>query len=67
MKARFYDPQLGRFLQPDSIDPDYEYAQSLNRFSYVLNNPLRYTDPTGRCGEHREAHDGLSSAHASLF
>jgi len=47
MKARFYDPVLGRFLSADSIDPDYGYAQSMNRYSYVLNNPLRYTDPTG--------------------
>jgi hypothetical protein len=49
MKARFYDPLVGRFLQPDSIVPDYANPQSLNRYSYVLNNPLRYTDPTGHC------------------
>lgn len=47
MNARFYDPLVGRFLQPDSIVPDYANPQSLNRYSYVLNNPLRYTDPTG--------------------
>ena len=50
MKARFYNPLLGRFLSADSIDPDYEYAQSLNRYSYVLNNPMRYTDPMGHVG-----------------
>ncbi len=43
-QARFYDPTLGRFLSPDSIVPGYGNPQSLNRFSYVLNNPLRYTD-----------------------
>jgi hypothetical protein len=38
---------LGRFIQPDSIVPEPGNPQSLNRYSYVLNNPLRYTDPTG--------------------
>ena len=40
MKARFHDPMLGRFLSADSIDPNYEYAQSLNRYSYVLTEKL---------------------------
>ena len=42
---------VGRFLQPDSVVPDYADPQSLNRYSYVLNNPLRYTDPTGQWPE----------------
>jgi RHS repeat-associated protein len=52
--ARFYSPTLGRFLSPDTIIPSYANPQSLNRFSYVTNNPLRYTDPTGhrQCEEH---------------
>ena len=29
--------------------PDYKNPQALNRYSYVLNNPLRYNDPTGQC------------------
>jgi len=45
--ARFYSPKLGRFLSPDSIVPGYANPQNLNRFSYTVNNPLRYTDPTG--------------------
>jgi RHS repeat-associated protein len=45
--SRWYDPALGRFIQPDSIVPDPYNPQDLNRFSYVRNNPLRYTDPTG--------------------
>ena len=49
MRARFYDPQVGRFLQPDSVVPDYADPQALNRYSYTVNNPLRYVDPTGRC------------------
>ncbi len=51
--ARFYSPKLGRFLSADTIVPSYADPQALNRYSYVLNNPLRYTDPTGHkpCGD----------------
>ncbi len=49
--ARFYSPKLGRFLSADSIVPGYANPQNLNRFSYVTNNPLRYTDPTGHMEE----------------
>ena len=45
--SRWYDPALGRFIQPDSIVPNPANPQDLNRFSYVRNNPLRYIDPTG--------------------
>lgn len=47
MNGRIYDPNLGRFL---SVDPVFEFptnTQSLNPYSYVLNNPLSMTDPTG--------------------
>jgi RHS repeat-associated protein len=46
-QARFYSPKLGRFLSPDTIVPSYTNPQNLDRYGYVLNNPLRYTDPTG--------------------
>jgi len=46
-RARFYDPALGRFLQPDPIVPEPGNPQALNRYAYVYNNPLRYTDPSG--------------------
>ncbi len=45
--ARPYAPALGRFLQADTIVPNPADPQSLNRYSYVNNNPLRYTDPSG--------------------
>ena len=54
MKARWYSPQLGRFISADSIIPDPLNPQSFNRYSYVLNSPLNYTDPTGHavdCGD----------------
>jgi hypothetical protein len=43
--ARFYDPTLGRFNQPDTITSGG--AQGYDRFAYVSNNPVRYNDPTG--------------------
>ena len=45
--ARYYDPEIGRFI---TADPTIQFPynlQSLNRYSYCLNNPLRYIDPTG--------------------
>ena len=47
MNGRMYDPFLARFLSPDPFIKDATDTQSLNRFSYVLNNPLIYTDPSG--------------------
>ena len=48
-RARFYDPVLGRFLQPDPIVPQPGSPQGLNRYAYVNNNPLCHTDPSGHC------------------
>jgi RHS repeat-associated protein len=45
--ARYYDSTLGRFIQPDTIVPEPGNPQALNRYSYTLNNPLKYTDPSG--------------------
>lgn len=47
MNGRIYDQQLGRFLQADPIIQSPGNAQSWNAYTYVLNNPLAYTDPTG--------------------
>jgi hypothetical protein len=44
-----YDPNLARFVSADTIAPSKNEPQSRNRYSYVLNNPLRFTDPTGHC------------------
>lgn len=47
MNGRMYDPVIGRFIQADPIVQDPFNTQSLNRFSYVMNNPLTATDPSG--------------------
>lgn len=45
--ARWYDPALGRFIQPDTIIPNPGDVAAFDRYAYVLNNPLKYSDPTG--------------------
>ena len=50
MNARIYDPYLGRFLSADPVLPDAGDMQQFNRYSYVTNNPLKFTDPTGNFG-----------------
>ena len=47
MNARLYDPLLGRFLSPDPYVQMPFYSQNFNRYSYCLNNPLRYNDLSG--------------------
>jgi RHS repeat-associated protein len=47
MGARWYDVALGRWISADVIVPEPGNAQSLNRYSWVLGNPLRYIDRTG--------------------
>src|SRR5205823_114958 len=44
--ARYYDPETGRFAQADTVIPGAA-PQAYNRYSYTLNNPLRYVDPSG--------------------
>jgi len=47
MNGRIYDPEIGRFLSADPYIQDPTNLQSFNRYSYVMNNPLSFTDPTG--------------------
>ncbi len=47
MNGRIYDPTLGRFLQADPFIQAPKNSQNYNRYSYVLNNPMSYTDPSG--------------------
>jgi RHS repeat-associated protein len=45
--GRLYDPVLGRFFSPDNYVQMPDNSQNFNRYSYCLNNPLKYTDPSG--------------------
>jgi RHS repeat-associated protein len=47
MNGRLYDPYINRFLSPDNYVQLPTSAQSFNRYSYCLNNPLKYVDPEG--------------------
>ncbi|MFA5971550.1 MAG: FG-GAP-like repeat-containing protein [Lentimicrobiaceae bacterium] len=47
MNGRMYDPVIGRVLSPDPFVSSPNFTQGYNRYSYCLNNPLRYTDPSG--------------------
>ena len=44
--ARYYDPTTGRFISPDTIVPNPTNPQDLNGYTYVNNNPVKYTDPS---------------------
>jgi RHS repeat-associated protein len=47
MNGRIYDPAIGRMMSADPFVQDPTNGQSLNRYAYVINNPLAYTDPNG--------------------
>ena len=47
MNARLYDPLVGRFLSPDPYVQAPDFTQNFNRYSYCLNNPLKYSDESG--------------------
>jgi RHS repeat-associated protein len=50
MNGRVFDPRIGRFVQPDPIVQAPFFSQSYNRYAYVFNSPLSFTDPSGFCG-----------------
>ncbi|MBK9261560.1 MAG: VCBS repeat-containing protein [Polyangiaceae bacterium] len=59
MRGRVYDPNLGRFLTADPFIANPLSGQNWNRYAYVANNPLKYTDPSGFTGEDPAAPPGL--------
>ena len=51
MNARYYLPDVGRFVSADTIVPEATDPQGYNRYSYAYNNPVKYSDPTGHLSE----------------
>ncbi|OMG45289.1 hypothetical protein BK140_33100 [Paenibacillus macerans] len=49
LRARWYDPSIGRFINEDSYEGQIDNPLTLNLYTYTANNPLRYTDPSGHC------------------
>jgi RHS repeat-associated protein len=49
LRARMYDPQVGRFMSRDDVFGAPESPSSLHRYAYVGNNPVNLTDPSGHC------------------
>ena len=47
MNGRMYDPVMSSFLSVDNYVQNPDFSQNFNRYAYCLNNPLKYTDPSG--------------------
>ncbi len=47
LRARYYDPKLGRFINEDTYEGQINNPLTLNLYTYCINNPLIYVDPTG--------------------
>lgn len=67
MNGRIYDPLVGRFLSADNNIQDEYSTQHYNRYSYCLNNPLRYTDPSGWKMKALDESDAAFDAYFSLM
>ncbi len=68
--ARYYASSMGRFLSPDpqgNSYADFSNPQSWNMYAYVLNNPLKYTDPTGMYCDYSDHNDPQSGFDPSQF
>src|SRR5207302_1607655 len=48
LRARWYDPQTGRFLTPDRFGADSRDPRALHRYAFALDNPLNRIDPSGQ-------------------
>ena len=62
MNGRVYDPFLARFLSPDPFVQAPGNPQNYNRYSYALNNPLKFTDPSGYAFKPDDWNKGIGGA-----
>jgi RHS repeat-associated protein len=54
LRARYYQPGLGRFLSADAVQPNAPGTQGYNLYAYVANNPTTWVDPTGHLASYAE-------------
>ena len=65
--GKSFSPYINRFTQPDTIIPNPANPQSLNRFGYVLNNPIRFNDPTGHvCSDPDDPNGGCDGGGSAV-
>ncbi len=62
LRARYYDPYLNQFIQPDIIVPDPTVPEDWNRYLYTRDNPVNYTDPSGHDPSPTGYFEGVSYA-----
>ncbi|MGG4451226.1 RHS repeat domain-containing protein [Brevibacillus porteri] len=62
LRARYYDPKIGRFISEDTYKGQVDNPLSLNRYTYVSNNPLRFVDPSG----HYQCEGAISSCNKEI-
>ncbi|WP_374706029.1 RHS repeat-associated core domain-containing protein [Brevibacillus reuszeri] len=67
LRARYYDPKVGRFISEDTYKGAVDNPLSLNRYTYVENNPLRYKDPTGHWKDGDEYIQGSTRDNIALW
>lgn len=65
--ARYYDPEIGRFITEDTYEGDLANPLSQNPYIYVLANPLRFNDPTGHRSEEFCVDENVNSDVVELF
>lgn len=67
MRARYYSPDLRRFMNADIVRGEIADSTSLNRYSYVNGNPVSFVDPTGLSKERGSKLDFTPSMHDLFF
>ncbi|MFD2115286.1 RHS repeat-associated core domain-containing protein [Paenibacillus yanchengensis] len=70
LRARWYDPSIGRFINEDTYEGELSNPLSLNLYTYVHNNPLRYIDPSGNycvSQDGKWAHSGSCKSDSSVY
>ena len=60
LRARFYDPQVGRFISRDALSGAAAKPVSQNRWAYALSNPISYSDPSGLAAEPNSGDSGAA-------